>query len=117
MLTAFAPDPTGYGRVLRGNDGRVLGVKEHKDCSPEELGIGEINSGIYIFKAQPLFETLKMVRNDNAQGEYYLPDVFLLYIKSGEHVEAVAGRFEEIHGVNNVDDLQRVERIFTQSME
>ncbi len=112
MLTAYALDPTDYGRVLRGNDGEVKGVKEHDDCDEEELRIKEINSGIYVFRSQPLFDTLRLINNKNAQREYYLPDVFLHYLAQKEKVAAYVGDFDEIHGVNNLQDLEKVREIY-----
>lgn len=112
MLTAIAPDPTGYGRVLRDAKGEVKGVREHKDCSEDELKIDEINSGIYLFDAELLREALKKVDNNNAQNEYYLPDVFKLYLKEGRPVAAIPGTFEEIKGINTREELEAVEVIF-----
>ena len=75
ILTANADDPTGYGRIIRDEDGQVLRNVEHKDATAEEQKVTEINTGTYCFDNRALFETLKKVKNDNAQGEYYLPDV------------------------------------------
>src|SRR5699024_12476716 len=75
ILTAFANDPTGYGRIIRGDQGEVLRNVEQKDATVEEQAIQEINTGTYCFDNRALFEALHKVNNDNAQGEYYLPDV------------------------------------------
>ena len=75
LLTAKLDDPSGYGRVIRSAEGIVESIVEHKDATEEQKKINEINVGIYIFKSKPLFESLKLIKNDNAQGEYYLPDV------------------------------------------
>src|SRR5690625_4085093 len=75
ILTAIAPDATGYGRVIRNENNEVERIVEHKDASEEELQIKEINTGTYCFDNRLLYEALKKVSNDNAQGEYYLPDV------------------------------------------
>ena len=72
ILTAHADDPTGYGRIVRGEDGQVLRNVEQKDATEEEQLVTEINTGTYCFDNKALFETLKKVTNDNAQGEYYL---------------------------------------------
>ncbi|MBZ0265780.1 NTP transferase domain-containing protein [bacterium] len=114
VITAIAHDPTGYGRVLRDDSGAVRAIREHKDCSEEELKVNEINSGIYVFKAKPLFKELKNIDNKNSQDEYYLPDVLVNYIRNGVKVAAFSGDFDEIHGVNNVVDLENVQRIFSQ---
>ena len=75
ILTATAPDPTGYGRVIRNEANQVERIVEHKDANQDELLVDEINTGTYCFDNKALFEALKEVSNDNAQGEYYLPDV------------------------------------------
>jgi UDP-N-acetylglucosamine diphosphorylase/glucosamine-1-phosphate N-acetyltransferase len=112
VITAEAPDPTGYGRVIRDEQGAVLAIREHKDCTPEELEIREINSGIYVFDSVLLFAALRNIDNDNAQGEYYLPDVFKQYFKENRKVSAYMGDFDEIHGINNRDDLAEAEEIY-----
>jgi UDP-N-acetylglucosamine diphosphorylase/glucosamine-1-phosphate N-acetyltransferase len=116
VLTAVLPDPTGYGRVVRAADGRISAIVEHKDARPEELVIDEINSGMYIFQARLLFEALKKVTNDNAQGEYYLPDVFAIFARDGKRMEpCVVSSFDEIRGVNTIEQLQEMEIIYAAS--
>lgn len=75
VLTAQAVDPSGYGRIIRNADGDVERIVEHKDANEEELTVKEINTGTYCFDNEALFEALDNVSNENAQGEYYLPDV------------------------------------------
>lgn len=87
VLTASFADPTGYGRVIRGADGTVQRIVEQKDCSPEEAAVQEINTGTYCFDNRKLFEALAGVKNENAQGEYYLTDVIGLFKSSGEVVQ------------------------------
>ncbi len=112
LLTANLDDPTGYGRVLRNERGEVSRIVEHKDANPDELKIKEINVGIYVFKSGPLFKTLRIVKNDNAQGEYYLPDVVKIYVDRGEKVVAqLAADFDETRGINTVDQLKEAEEI------
>ncbi|MBO0841408.1 MAG: bifunctional UDP-N-acetylglucosamine diphosphorylase/glucosamine-1-phosphate N-acetyltransferase GlmU, partial [Sciscionella sp.] len=89
MLTAVVADPSGYGRVLRADDGAVLGVVEHKDCDAEQLTITEINSGVYAFDAAILADALHRVTGDNAQGELYLPDVLAIARADGHPVGAL----------------------------
>jgi UDP-N-acetylglucosamine diphosphorylase/glucosamine-1-phosphate N-acetyltransferase len=112
VITAEAPDPTGYGRVIRNEDGSVVAIREHKDCTEQELEINEINSGIYVFDSILLFSALRNVDNDNAQGEYYLPDVFKQYFQENRKVAAYKGDFNEIHGINNLEDLAEAEEIY-----
>ena len=112
LLTANLEDPTGYGRVLRNSEGVVERIVEHKDASEEEKMINEINVGIYIFKSKPLFESLKLINNDNVQGEYYLPDVVKLYVDNKEKVVAqIADNFNETKGINDINQLKEAETI------
>lgn len=74
VLTAVLPDPTGYGRIVRNDSGEVMEIVEHKDASDEVRAIREINTGIYCFDNQKLWNALAQVKNDNVQGEYYVTD-------------------------------------------
>lgn len=112
ILTAIAENPTGYGRILRGDNGQVEQIVEQKDASAEQQLVKEINTGTYCFDNKALFETLKLVKNDNAQGEYYLPDVIEILQKQSEIVEAyVTGDFEETLGVNDRVALSQAEAL------
>ncbi|MDN7243814.1 bifunctional UDP-N-acetylglucosamine diphosphorylase/glucosamine-1-phosphate N-acetyltransferase GlmU [Planococcus sp. N028] len=112
ILTAIADNPTGYGRILRSEAGSVEKIVEQKDASPEEQLVKEINTGTYCFDNEALFEALKLVSNDNVQGEYYLPDVIEILQKQGEIVAAFAtDSFEETLGVNDRVALSEAERI------
>ena len=71
----YMPDPTGYGRIIRDDQGQVLKIVEQKDGTPEELAVAEVNAGIYCFDSTLLWKLLHTVTNDNAQGEYYLTDI------------------------------------------
>ena len=90
IVTAIFDDPTGYGRVVRDGQGHVLGVVEHKDANGQELQIKEINTGTYCFDSQLLFHYLTQITPENAQAEYYLPDVIPLMIKGGHTVEVLS---------------------------
>ena len=115
VLTAVMPDATGYGRIIRKADGSVEKIVEHKDATEEERKVREVNSGIYCFDAQALFASLEHVTNDNAQGEYYLPDVLEILQKQGEKIWAVAADdYEETLGVNSRAQLVNAERILRQ---
>ncbi|KOS63047.1 bifunctional UDP-N-acetylglucosamine diphosphorylase/glucosamine-1-phosphate N-acetyltransferase GlmU [Lysinibacillus agricola] len=112
ILTAIAENPTGYGRILRGDNGQVEQIVEQKDASAEQRLVKEINTGTYCFDNKALFETLKLVKNDNAQGEYYLPDVIEILQKQGDVVEAyVTEDFEETLGVNDRVALSQAEAL------
>jgi len=118
VLTAIAPDPTGYGRVLRTSEDYFDRVVEHKDASDAQRQVAEINSGIYVFDSKKLFAELKKVGNSNAQGEYYLPDVLPLLKQSGAKVGVeICETFSEIQGINTVDELKTVEAKILASQE
>ncbi|MFC4558553.1 bifunctional UDP-N-acetylglucosamine diphosphorylase/glucosamine-1-phosphate N-acetyltransferase GlmU [Virgibacillus kekensis] len=110
ILTAKAPNPTGYGRVIRNAENEVERIVEHKDANEAELLVEEINTGTYCFDNKALFSALQQVSNDNAQGEYYLPDVIGILRNKGEKISAsVTGDFEETLGVNDRVALAQAE--------
>ena len=111
VLTARVSGPHEYGRIVR-DGGRITAIVEHKDATPEQRAIDEINSGIYAFALEPLFAALKSLGSANAQGEYYLPDLVGIYRAQGRGVETV--RLEdsrEILGVNSRRELADVSAI------
>ncbi|WP_413325774.1 bifunctional UDP-N-acetylglucosamine diphosphorylase/glucosamine-1-phosphate N-acetyltransferase GlmU [Bacillus inaquosorum] len=111
ILTAVAEDPTGYGRIIRGENGAVQKIVEHKDASEEERLVTEINTGTYCFDNEALFRAIDLVSNDNAQGEYYLPDVIEILKNEGETVAAYqTGNFQETLGVNDRVALSQAEQ-------
>lgn len=112
ILTAIAENPTGYGRILRDEQGHVAQIVEQKDASPEQQKVTEINTGTYCFDNKALFATLKLVNNDNAQGEFYLPDVIEILKQQGEVVSAyVTENFSETLGVNDRVALAQAEQL------
>ncbi|MDQ3346554.1 MAG: bifunctional UDP-N-acetylglucosamine diphosphorylase/glucosamine-1-phosphate N-acetyltransferase GlmU, partial [Acidobacteriota bacterium] len=116
VMTAVVPSPDGYGRIVRGDDGEMAAIVEHKDASASELGIQEINSGIYAFDLAPLFGALREIGSSNAQGEYYLPDLIRIYRARGLPVETVALKdAREITGVNSRKELSEVDAILRMS--
>ena len=108
VLTAVVDDPTGYGRIER-RDGHITAIVEHKDATPEQRAVREINSGIYAFDMAPLFGALREIGSANAQGEYYLPDLVKIYRGRGLTVETVTVEdAREIMGVNSRKELAQV---------
>ncbi|MBN2248200.1 MAG: NTP transferase domain-containing protein, partial [Coriobacteriia bacterium] len=102
LLTARLADPSGYGRIVRAEDGSVLGIVEDKDLAPDQRGIDEVNTSTYCFDIEMLFAHLRSLRNDNAQGEYYLTDMVALFRTEGIGVVAVeATDPDEMLGVNS----------------
>jgi bifunctional UDP-N-acetylglucosamine pyrophosphorylase/glucosamine-1-phosphate N-acetyltransferase len=105
VLTAEFAQPDGYGRIVR-TDGAISAIVEHKDASPAQREIHEINSGIYAFDLEPLFPALRQIGSANAQGEYYLPDLVSIFRSQGRRVEALrVADPGEILGVNSRKEL------------
>ena len=88
VLTTTLPDPTGYGRILRTQDGEVIGIVEQVDASPSQLAIREVNAGVYAFDIAALRSALTRLRSDNAQQELYLTDVISILRSDGHVVRA-----------------------------
>jgi len=111
VLTAVLDDATGYGRIVR-EQGRIAAIVEHKDASPAQREIREMNSGIYAFDLGPLFAALREIGSGNAQREYYLPDLVKIYRQRGLVVETViATDPAEVLGVNSRGELAEVSAI------
>jgi len=112
LLTARVQDPHGYGRIVRGADGSVARIVEHKDCTAEEAAIDEINAGTYCFDNRLLFAALDQVRCDNAQGEYYLTDAIGILQAGGARISAhLLEDPAEAIGVNDRVALGEAERL------
>ncbi|PHQ51240.1 UDP-N-acetylglucosamine diphosphorylase/glucosamine-1-phosphate N-acetyltransferase [Streptomyces cinnamoneus] len=117
VLTAEVPDSTGYGRIVRDDDGAVTAIVEHKDASDAQRAIREINSGVFAFDAQLLTDALGKVRTDNSQGEEYLTDVLGILREAGHRVgAAVAGDHREILGINNRVQLAEARRLLNERL-
>lgn len=113
VLTADLRDPSGYGRIIRnGKSNTISRIVEHKDASSTELLVREINSGIYVFRKDTLFNSLKKITNNNAQQEYYLTDVFSICFGNGEKVSAFkTANANEIKGINTIEQLREAEKL------
>ena len=112
VLTAIADDPFAYGRIIRDVNGKLVKIVEEKDATEQERKIKEINSGIYCFDNKLLFEMLEKVKNDNNQGEYYLPDVLGLIREQKEIIETyLCDDFDETFGVNDRVALAYAENV------
>lgn len=111
VLSAKVDNPFGYGRIIRDENGLVSGIVEQKDASSAEAEVNEISSGIFAFDNEKLFETLEKVNNDNAQGEYYLPDVIRILKEENEKVSAfITNDVDGIMGVNDRVQLAKAEQ-------
>jgi bifunctional UDP-N-acetylglucosamine pyrophosphorylase / glucosamine-1-phosphate N-acetyltransferase len=115
VLTAVVEDPNGYGRIVRSSaeSGRKIArIVEEKDATPEERQIREINSGIYAFALEGLFDVVRSIAAENAQNEYYLPDLVEIFRRQGRGVETVTvPNANEIRGINSRIELAAVSRI------
>lgn len=109
LVTARVADTRGFGRVVRLADGLVQGVIEEKDADAETRAIREVNAGIYAFRVGPLRQDLARLKADNAQGEYYLPDVIAMVTGRHERVAAIEASEREVMGVNTVLQLAEAE--------
>lgn len=115
ILTAHEDNPHGYGRVIRQEDGNVLKIVEEKDASEEERAVQEINTGTYCFDNKALFDALQKVSNDNAQGEYYLPDVIEILKEENMKVGAFQlSNNSDALGVNDRVALAKATRLMRQ---
>ena len=102
VLTAQHLDPTGYGRIVRSDDGSLLRIVEDRDADEAEENIFEVNSGVYAFEAEKLITAIGKLTNDNSQGEFYLTDVLEILRNEGGAIAAVLIEdFVEILGVND----------------
>ncbi len=114
LVTAVVESPYGYGRILR-RDGQLVRIVEERDTSPAERAIKEVNAGIYAFALEPLFEALRSVAAQNAQGEYYLPDLIPIYRRRSLPVSTVTvDDASEIRGVNSRSELAEVAALVRQ---
>lgn len=110
VLTVELDDPSGYGRVIRNEKGRLVRIVEQKDADQRERSVREINAGLYLFDRRTLADLLPRVESDNAQGEYYLPDVIEMALAEGGRVEAYqSAESREVRGVNTPEQLLEIE--------
>lgn len=114
VLTMQLEDPSGYGRVIRGEDGLVLRIVEHRDADADELTVSEVNSGMYVLPAGLTVEILNEVGCDNDQREIYLTDVIAGLRDRGKHVAAwKVADASLVLGVNSPEELAEAERIMS----
>jgi bifunctional UDP-N-acetylglucosamine pyrophosphorylase / glucosamine-1-phosphate N-acetyltransferase len=112
ILSVRLENPTGYGRIVRDGNDAFARIVEHKDATPDESQIKEINSGIYCFTARKLFAALARVQPANKQGEYYLTDVPQILLSDGERVSVyLHGDAREVSGINTRAELAEFENL------
>ncbi len=106
VLTCVVDDAAAYGRIIKDDQGRVLKIVEAVDATPEELAVGEYNTGVFCYQTEKLIEALGNLKTDNKQGEYYLTDTVAWLVQQGQPVEAVITEDpDEVIGINTVDEL------------
>ena len=117
LLTAALDRPQGYGRVVRDASGKVTGIVEEKDASEGQRQIREVNAGVYVASSSFLFAALSAVKNDNRQGEYYLPDIVAIGLAQGKTIETVqVADAREMMGVNTKEELAFMEKSLRESI-
>jgi bifunctional UDP-N-acetylglucosamine pyrophosphorylase/glucosamine-1-phosphate N-acetyltransferase len=113
VLSVDLEDAAGYGRIVRNAEGQIRAIVEHKDASPEQLQIRELNTGLMAAPARHLREWLLGLGNNNSSREYYLTDVVAGAVQAGHRVEPVRCMFAaEVMGVNDKIQLSRVEALY-----
>jgi len=112
LLTGESSLKMSFGRIKRDENGEFLRVIEEKDCTPEQLEITELNTGVYVFDTPKMIDALKELNNDNAQGEYYVTDVPAIMRGHGAKIGILKQNLgNDIIGVNTLEHLEMVERI------
>ncbi|MGE3107822.1 MAG: NTP transferase domain-containing protein [Phycisphaerales bacterium] len=113
LATSIIADPTGYGRIVRNGSGAFMGIVEHKDATPEQRGIREVNPSYYCFDLAELYRTLARVKKNQSSGEYYITDVPALMLAEGKRVEVIAAvPPEDVLSINTLDQLAEVDAIY-----
>lgn len=113
LATAIIDDPTGYGRIVRDGAGRFRGIVEHRNATPEQRAIREVNPSYYCFRREDLRSALGDVPRNEATGEYYLTDVLGLLLARGRRVEVVPSvPPEDVLSINTPEELAVVDRIY-----
>lgn len=111
IISAMVDNPAGYGHIIRDINGNFLKNVEHKDADEKEKLVKEINTGIYCFTGEALKKGLSLLKNNNVQGEYYLPDTLEIILKDGGRVNAMAAQSaDEFAGVNSKAQLADAEK-------
>jgi len=115
LLTCVATDPSGLGRIVRGEDGRLEAIVEEGDATPEQRAIREVNPGVYLFGAD-VFGRAALLRADNAANEYYITDLPKAYLADGRRVSTLLADERELLGVNDRAQLAVAERVMRQRL-
>jgi bifunctional UDP-N-acetylglucosamine pyrophosphorylase/glucosamine-1-phosphate N-acetyltransferase len=118
VLTAIVPDPGGYGRIIRDASGGITAIMEERDCSDEQKGISEVNSGMYCFHLPALLSCIGFLSDDNSQGELYLTEIVRIMHSRGMRLGTfTAPDWREILGINTMEQLGQGEAILRELSE
>ena len=113
LATSVIPDPTGYGRIVRDASRKFAAIVEHKECTPQQLAIREVNPSYYCFDTAGLFSALAQVKRNEHSGEYYITDVPALLLRQGERVEVIeAVPPQDVLSINTPAQLAEVDAIY-----
>ncbi|NDY71569.1 nucleoside-diphosphate-sugar pyrophosphorylase [Desulfobacter hydrogenophilus] len=113
VLAAKVSDPTGYGRIIKDNDGQLLAIREEADATDLEKQIDIVNSGIFCFEKQFLESGLGRIQNNNSQGEYYLTDLVAVAVQDRvKTLVKIIDDAEQVMGVNTIEQLTRINTAF-----
>jgi bifunctional UDP-N-acetylglucosamine pyrophosphorylase/glucosamine-1-phosphate N-acetyltransferase/UDP-N-acetylglucosamine pyrophosphorylase len=111
VLAVRLADPTGYGRILLDENGRVQGIVEESDATSQQKRIRLINTGIFCVKKEFLLGAVPQIKSDNAQGEIYFTDIVEIAYKEKRHIGVtIGGQLLEVTGINTIEELKKVER-------
>ncbi len=118
LATTTLQDPSGYGRIIRDREGAFERIVEHRDCTPDQLAIREVNPSYYCFDAASLFAALPKLKPDNAKGEYYITDVLSILRGAGKPVRAATSvPPEDAVGINSRADLAEVSHLMQRRIQ
>lgn len=118
LLTMILKDPAGYGRIVKDSSGNVEKIVEHKDADEKTREIREVNAGIYVINGSFLHSNVPLIRNDNAQKEYYLTDLINMAYSQSLSVKTILVENEnEVKGINNREQLSEIESVMQSSFK
>ena len=118
VLAVAMDSPHGYGRIITGNDGQLLAIREESDANDEEKRINLVNSGIYCFDRAFLDQGIGQIKNANEQAEYYLTDLVEVAVSQAEPIHVLTmGDADQVMGVNTLSELARAEALFNEDLD
>lgn len=119
MMTSLAPEPFGYGRIVRNSSQQIVAIVEEKDASGVEREIREVNPGVYVFETSFLQEAIGLIKISREKREIYLTDLVKNYVSTGAHhgpVSSIEISYEEMHGVNDRKQLAQAQKMLNRKL-